>query len=118
MNIIKLVDVATDVCCKIILTEYCPGGTLLAAMERYNKSPSLAWGSRIVSYFRQIVSAVSYMHSHHFVHLDLKQENVVLSADSKVVKVIDFGFSARVSKVYQREMKSLQGSPWYMAPEV
>ncbi|XP_076042007.1 uncharacterized protein LOC143025911 [Oratosquilla oratoria] len=105
-NIIKLVDVANDRGCRIIITEYCPGGTLLAAMERYSKSPSLAWGRQIILYFRQLVSAVSYMHSNQWAHLDLKQDNVVLSADLKVVKVIDFGLSMRTSKVYQREMKS------------
>ncbi|XP_076038782.1 uncharacterized protein LOC143023983 [Oratosquilla oratoria] len=118
LNIIKMVDVAKDRGCKIIITEYCPGGTLLAAMERHNKSPCLAWGYQVISYFRQLVSAVSYMHSNQFAHLDLKQDNVVLSADLKVVKVIDFGLSIRTSKVYQREMKSVGGSPWYLAPEV
>ncbi|XP_076057225.1 calcium-dependent protein kinase 4-like [Oratosquilla oratoria] len=118
LNIIKLVDVVNDRGCQIIITEYCSGGTLLAAMERHVKSPSFAWGRRIISYFRQLVSAVSYMHSNHFVHLDLKAENVVVSADSKVVKVIDFGLSTRASKVYQRTMKSVRGTPWYMAPEV
>ncbi|XP_076052843.1 uncharacterized protein LOC143032256 [Oratosquilla oratoria] len=87
-------------------------------MERHIKSPSFAWGRRIVSYFRQLVSAVSYMHSNYFVHLDLKPENVVLAADSKVVKIIDFGLSTRTSKVYEREMKSVRGTPWFMAPEV
>ncbi|XP_076032474.1 calcium-dependent protein kinase 1-like [Oratosquilla oratoria] len=106
LNIIKLVDVAKDRGCKIIITEYCPGGTLLAAMERHSKSPSLAWGHQIISYFKQLVSAVSYMHSNQWAHLDLKQDNVVLSADLKVVKVIDFGLSIRTSKVYQRQMKS------------
>ncbi|XP_076054380.1 putative serine/threonine-protein kinase nek1 [Oratosquilla oratoria] len=88
LNIIKLVDVAKDRGCKIIITEYCPGGTLLAAMERHSKSPSLAWGFQIISYFRQLVSAVSYMHSNQWAHLDLKQDNVVLSADLKVVKIL------------------------------
>ncbi|XP_076037003.1 aurora kinase A-like [Oratosquilla oratoria] len=86
-NIIKLVDIANDRGCRIIMTEYCPGGTLLAAMERHSKSPSLAWGRQIISYFRQLVSAVSYMHSNQWAHLDLKQDNVVLSADLKVVKL-------------------------------
>ncbi|XP_076057357.1 uncharacterized protein LOC143034898 [Oratosquilla oratoria] len=117
-NIVHLVDVATDGVCDIIVTEHCSGGTLFDALERHLKAPSRTWGHRVVSYFKQIVSAVSFMHENHFVHLDLKNDNLVLDAEEKVVKVIDFGFSARTSQVYEKEMKGVRGTPWYTAPEV
>ncbi|XP_076057210.1 uncharacterized protein LOC143034746 [Oratosquilla oratoria] len=117
-NIVRLVDVATDGVCDIIVTEYCSGGTLFDALARHLMTPSRSWGDRVVSYFRQIVSAVSFMHDKNFVHLDLKTDNLVLDAEEKVVKVIDFGLSARTSVVYEREIKGFRGTPWYMAPEV
>ncbi|XP_076057206.1 uncharacterized protein LOC143034742 [Oratosquilla oratoria] len=117
-NIVRLVDVATDGVCDIIVTEYCSGGTLFDALARHLMTPSRSWGDRVVSYFRQIVSAVSFMHEKNFVHLDLKTDNLVLDAEEKVVKVIDFGLSARTSVVYEREIKGFRGTPWYMAPEV
>ncbi|XP_076029102.1 uncharacterized protein LOC143017950 [Oratosquilla oratoria] len=115
-NIVRLVDIATDGVCDIIVTEYCSGGTLFDALSRHLMTPS--WGDRVVSYFKQIVSAVCFMHEKNFVHLDLKTDNLVLDAEQKVVKVIDFGLSARTSGVYKREIKGFRGTPWYMAPEV
>ncbi|XP_076059505.1 uncharacterized protein LOC143036142 [Oratosquilla oratoria] len=117
-NIVRLVDIATDGVCDIIVTEYCAGGTLFDALARHLMTASRSWGDRVISYFRQIVSAVSFMHSKNFVHLDLKTDNLVLDVEEKVVKVIDFGLSARTSVVYQREIKGFRGTPWYMAPEV
>ncbi|XP_076049282.1 uncharacterized protein LOC143029956 [Oratosquilla oratoria] len=117
-NIVRLVDIATDGVCDIVVTEYCPGGTLCHALERHLKTPSRSWGNRIVYYFRQLVSAISFMHENNFVHLDLKSENMVLDAKKRIVKVIDFGLSARTSTVYGRDMNGSQGTPWYVAPEV
>ncbi|XP_076049292.1 uncharacterized protein LOC143029965 [Oratosquilla oratoria] len=58
------------------------------------------------------------MHENNFVHLDLKSENMVLDAKKRIVKVIEFGLSARTSTVYGRDMNGSQGTPWYVAPEV
>lgn len=43
----------------------------------------------ILRFSRQIVQALSYLHSHKIVHFDLKPENIVICGDS--VKLIDFG---------------------------
>lgn len=42
--------------------------------------------------FRQIVSAVQYLHSKNIVHRDLKAENLLLDNNLNV-KIVDFGFS-------------------------
>jgi len=42
---------------------------------------------------KQLLSCISYCHSHNIVHRDLKPENVLLEASKEFdqIKVIDFG---------------------------
>ncbi|XP_076069805.1 uncharacterized protein LOC143041684 [Oratosquilla oratoria] len=125
-NIVKLLDVAISEDVAIVVTEYCPGGTLTTTITKKKRtlsgqtssSSSLAWGARVLSFARQLVAAVAFMHKNGFVHLDLKADNVVLDDKEEVVKVIDFGASARTSNAYKPEMTTVQGTPWHMSPEV
>lgn len=43
--------------------------------------------------FEQIVSAIAYCHSNLIIHRDIKLENILISDDGKLIKLIDFGFS-------------------------
>ncbi|XP_076037136.1 uncharacterized protein LOC143022693 [Oratosquilla oratoria] len=117
-NVVRLVDVATQGKLNIIITEYCEGGTLDSVVIKHEEQPYQDWGDRVASYCEQLVRAVAYVHSKNFAHLDLKTENIVLSADHKIVKLIDFGMSRRTPHVYKRNIKVRGGTPWYMAPEV
>ncbi|XP_076059969.1 uncharacterized protein LOC143036465 [Oratosquilla oratoria] len=118
-NIVRLLDVFIDKKRGMtIITEYCPGGNLLNLVLSQASSHSTAWGSRVIAFFRQLVGAVAFMHECHFAHLDLKSKNVVLDASRKVVKLIDFGLAVERSNVYERNISGVQGTYWYMAPEV
>ena len=66
---------------------------------------------------KQLLSAVSYIHSQNIVHRDLKPENLLFeSANSQSIKLIDFG----TSQVFDPHvpMKERFGTPYYIAPEV
>ena len=65
--------------------------------------------------FRQIVSAVEYLHQMHIVHRDLKAENLLLDADMNI-KIADFGFSNEF--VPGNKLDTFCGSPPYAAPEL
>lgn len=66
-------------------------------------------------FFRQIASAVSYIHSNCIVHRDLKIENILVDEHGSV-KIIDFGLSNFFDKT--RFLSTFCGSLYFAAPEL
>uniref|UniRef100_A0A8C9V5U6 Checkpoint kinase 2 n=1 Tax=Scleropages formosus TaxID=113540 RepID=A0A8C9V5U6_SCLFO len=69
-------------------------------------------------YFYQMLLAVEYLHSNGIIHRDLKPENVLLSSRHEVclIKLTDFGQSKILEETSL--MRTLCGTPTYLAPEV
>ena len=66
---------------------------------------------------RQLLDAVSYLHSIRIAHRDLKPANILLVADDlSTLKVSDFGLSYRMDSAHA--MDDSCGTPAFMAPEV
>jgi mitogen-activated protein kinase kinase kinase len=103
-----------------IFLEYVPGGSVATMLINYGPLGE----SLIQNFVRQILQGLSYLHSRDIIHRDIKGANILV--DNKgAVKISDFGISKRVDtstllsggkKGAQRV--SLQGSVFWMAPEV
>lgn len=65
---------------------------------------------------RQLASAVAHMHEQGVVHRDIKLENILVNAETKKVKVADFGLSTSWDK--KSMLMTHCGSPEYAAPEL
>lgn len=104
-----------------IFLEYVPGGSVQTMLNSYGalREPLIR------SFVRQIVTGLAYLHSRDIIHRDIKGANILV--DNKGgIKISDFGISKKVeaSKVLSggaansKNRPSLQGSVFWMAPEV
>jgi calcium/calmodulin-dependent protein kinase I len=68
----------------------------------------------------QVMSAVKYLHSIHIAHRDIKPENIVFeeAGFGGRVKLIDFGFSKKVSYETNSQLTTPVGTVGYFAPEI
>lgn len=96
-----------------LVVEYCSGGELFDHIVEKNRLSE----KEARAAFRQIVSAVAYLHSLGFVHRDLKPENVLLDKDLNM-KLIDFGLCAKPNGGLKGFLYTSCGSPTYAAPEL
>lgn len=93
--------------------KYCPGGELfdyIVAKDRLSESEARF-------FFRQIISALAYIHSKGYAHRDLKPENLLLD-DNQCLKLIDFGLCAKPKGGMENLLQTCCGSPAYAAPEL
>ena len=66
---------------------------------------------------QKLLLAINHCHSNKVAHRDLKPENIMYTSDGLDVKIIDFGLSKLITKEND-QMKTLVGTPYYVAPEV
>lgn len=106
----QVIETSTQI---FMVIEYCPGGELfdyIIAKDRLSEEETRV-------FFRQIVSAIAYVHSQGFAHRDLKPENLLIDEDHNL-KLIDFGLCARPKGGLSYELMTCCGSPAYAAPEL
>lgn len=69
-----------------------------------------------MNWFVQLCLSLEYVHSRKILHRDLKTSNIFLTKDN-TVKLGDFGIS-KVLECTQDHAMTVQGTPYYMSPEV
>ena len=117
-NICKLFSIIETEQRIYIIQEYIEGIDLLSFIKQAEKLGIKL--KRIIYYFRQIVSAINYLHNVHKIsHRDLKPENILID-NNHDIKLIDFG----LSKIFKNKenkiikLKTHCGSPFYASPEM
>ncbi|KAL9007043.1 MAG: hypothetical protein Q9188_000247 [Gyalolechia gomerana] len=113
-NIVRFFNAGEDRAWRWIAMELADGGDLFDKIES-----DVGVGEDIAHlYFRQLVSAVSYMHSKGVGHRDIKPENILLSAEGNL-KIADFGLATLFAHNGDTKLcRTSCGSPPYTAPEV
>ncbi|WAR58645.1 hypothetical protein PtB15_5B880 [Puccinia triticina] len=97
-----------------IFLEYVPGGSIGRCLRRHG-----AFELNVIKYFTaQILDGLKYLHGLHILHRDLKADNLLVDFSGNC-KISDFGISKKSEHVYEDNTQmSLQGSIFWMAPEV
>lgn len=104
---------------KITVLHKSPEYKLLSDALRFGPLPERV----LALYTQQILEGVAYLHVNRVIHRDLKGNNVMLMPTG-VIKLIDFGCARRLSCMHHTTcnsvdlLKSVHGTPYWMAPEV
>lgn len=94
-----------------VVTEFAQG-ELFALLEDDKSLPE----EEIRSIACQLTHALHYLHSNRVIHRDMKPQNVLVGANSRVM-LCDFGF-ARAMSHQTTVLTSIKGTPLYMSPEL
>ena len=127
-NIIKFAEVKKTKNHYYIMMEYCNGGELEGALEKYKEKYGKPFSEELVQYFmRQIIDAFKYIHANGVIHRDIKLENILLNYKTEedknnlnlmnaTAKIIDFGFACKISG--NNLAHTAVGSPLNAAPVI
>jgi len=99
-------------------------GTLCLAMEYIDgkslrlllQEPNIPFRP-LVSILCKAATGLFFVHQQGIVHRDVKPENILVSADLSQVKLIDFGYAARVRRHWWEPVPLRGGTEQYVAPE-
>ena len=109
-NIVKFQDLKKTKKHYFLIMEYCNGGELLKALEKYKEINKTAFPEELVQHFmKQIIDAFKYIHGKKIIHRNVDLRNILLhyknEEDKKnfnlmkaQVKIIDFCFSCVINK--------------------
>jgi calcium-dependent protein kinase len=114
-NIIQLHEVYEDDKYLHLVMELCTGGDLFDNLMKKGQFSE----QKAAIIMHKIMSAVNHLHSLHICHRDIKPENFLLTSKGKnsEIKIVDFGLSNKF-EAENKEMHSVVGTPYYVAPEV
>jgi serine/threonine protein kinase len=106
-------DIQDDV--PFLVMDYAPDGSLRKRHPKGSRIPLNA----VLSYVRQIASALQYAHDQRLVHRDIKPENMLLGRNDDIL-LSDFGTALVVQTTgYQStQQDDVIGTVAYMAPEL
>ncbi|XP_078084177.1 mitogen-activated protein kinase kinase kinase 19 isoform X3 [Mustelus asterias] len=118
VNIVSFLGTNLEANVVSIFMEFVPGGSIAGVISRFGPLPEPV----CCTYTKQILKGVDYLHDNRVIHRDIKGNNVMLMPNG-VIKLIDFGCAKRMTCVnmsdpHSEMLKSMHGTPYWMAPEV
>lgn len=120
-NIATIYDVGEADGVAYIAMELIEGQPLDALLQAQGRLPY----ERVLALGQQLASALDYAHKAGVVHRDVKPSNILLSADGRTAKLLDFGVarigdidvSGAEGRLARTQVGQMIGTPRYMSPE-
>ncbi|KQT34720.1 serine/threonine protein kinase [Sphingomonas sp. Leaf412] len=120
-GIATIYDVGIERGIAYIAMELVEGQPLDAVLAAHGRLPH----ERVLLLAEQLAAALAYAHRAGVVHRDVKPSNILLSADGRTAKLVDFGVArvadlegtAAEQALVRTQVGQLIGTPRYMSPE-
>jgi len=114
-NIIKFHETYQDEQFFHIVMDLCSGKELINYFIQEGKLVE----KKVCQIIYKVVQAIAFCHAKNICHRDLKPENILFESENEEdgeIKIIDFGLSCKLND--NKNLKTVLGTPYYMAPEV
>eukprot|EP01137_Pigoraptor_chileana_P036033 Opistho-2@30957 len=113
-NIVAYLGTRIDGNSLYIFMEFVSGGSIASMLSQFG-----AFEEEVIRhYLKQILDGVAYLHDNEVIHRDIKGANILVDT-SGIIKLIDFGAAKQLCQhISHSNLKSLEGTPYWMAPEV
>ncbi len=111
-HILRVLEFGLDDATPFLVMEYASRGTL---RQRHPQGTTVPLPT-VVSYVKQVASALQYAHDQKIIHRDVKPENMLVGDQDNIV-LSDFGTAIVAHKTQSLNTHDAMGTVWYMAPE-
>ena len=111
-QIVRVLEFGVEGEIPFLVMDYAPNGTL---RQRHPKGSRLPLPT-VVSYVKQLASALQYAHEDRLIHRDVKQENMLLGRRNDVL-LSDFGIALVAQSSRYQSTQDVVGTVAYMSPE-
>ena len=109
-NIVKFEELLQSKKHYFMVMEFCNGGKLSEALEKYMDKYEKPFSEEIVQHFmKQIINVYKYLHEKKIIHRNVNMDNILLHYDNEKdkenfdlmkakIKITDFGFACKITK--------------------
>jgi len=111
-HIVRVFDFDVENHTPYLVMDYLPNGNVRLSYPKGSTLPI----ETIVSYVKQVVSALQYAHDQKLIHRDIKPENMLLDRDN-TIELSDFGIALMAQSSRYQNTQEVAGTAAYMAPE-
>ncbi len=119
-NVINIVKVSRSVETPHFVMEFFPSGSIRKRLQSKDPRDKEFLKEHARKIFQQAGTGLAYMNSSHYVHCDVKPDNILVNALGET-KIIDFAISRHVKSGFLsrlvRKRDKPQGTASYMSPE-